>query len=77
VNYISPLCPKPWRDGIHAQERMRQEIDRLTVIEDGQRRFPLPLWSNESILEQIELQQYVVKITLTRPGFHAFVWRAA
>ncbi len=65
---------RPWKDGNHVKGKLLTEIDRLTEVVDGRRRLPLPLWSNESLAEALELQKYVVRVDIDRPGHGLIVW---
>lgn len=66
---------KPFHDGRDVRKRLTEERDRLTIIEDGKRRFPNALWSNEAQALAVNVQKFVIKIAVTREGYGAEAWR--
>jgi hypothetical protein len=70
----------PWRDGRAMAAALRTALESFISLEDGRRRIPAALWSNEALARVLRPLANVEKITVDRepssdrPGFHAEIW---
>jgi len=67
----------PWRDGRAIAGAIRTATETCISAEDGIRRWPAAMWTNESIARTLLVLANVVRIDVDRasvgdkPGFHA------
>jgi hypothetical protein len=66
---------EPWTDGRAARMALRELLHSIAPEgDDGRRRLPPEMWSNEAIARACLILGNVVRVNVDRPGFHAEAW---